>query len=94
MTIDGNLTGVARSDFYRPYNPVDALRYNPEDPDGWHFDRTRRAGEFALYDEYDPRRKITLNEDGTLNTDPEGGLAWFLNFATDEGVCGPASRAH
>jgi hypothetical protein len=51
---------VARSDYNRPFNPVDALRYNPIDVDGWHFDRTRRAGEFALYDEYDPRRKIEL----------------------------------
>jgi subtilisin-like proprotein convertase family protein/Ca2+-binding RTX toxin-like protein len=87
---EGKLIGVARSDFYRPYNPVDALRYNPEDPNGWHFDRTRRAGEFALYDEYDPRRKITLNWDGTPNTDPEGGLPWFLNFATDEGILRPS----
>ena len=37
------------------------LRFNPDDVDGWHFDRTRRAGEFALYDEYDPLRKILLN---------------------------------
>ena len=42
----GVAVGVARSDYDRPYNPVDALRYNPLDPDGWHFDRTRRAGEF------------------------------------------------
>src|SRR5207248_9667034 len=39
------LTGVARSDYGHPYNPVDSLRYNPLDPDGYHNDRTRRAGE-------------------------------------------------
>ena len=29
--------------------------------------RRRRAGQFALYDEYDPRRRITLNANGTAN---------------------------
>jgi Ca2+-binding RTX toxin-like protein len=87
---DGTLTGVTRSDYLHPYNPNDALRYNPDDPDGWHYDRTHRAGEFALYDEYDPLRKITLNNDGSLNKSETGGLAWFLNFATDEGVFVPS----
>ncbi|HYC45994.1 MAG TPA: hypothetical protein VED01_10995 [Burkholderiales bacterium] len=54
------LVGVARSDFARPYNNGDALRFNPDDPTGWHRDRTGRSGEFYLYDEYDPRRKIEL----------------------------------
>jgi len=47
----------------RLYSPVqhrDMLRYNVDDPTGWHRDRTRRSGEFALYDEYDPLRKIEL----------------------------------
>jgi Ca2+-binding RTX toxin-like protein len=56
----GLLTGVTRSDYNRPYNPGDALRFNPLDPNGWHADRTRRAGEFALYDEYDPLRKVQV----------------------------------
>jgi hypothetical protein len=51
------------------------------DIDGWHFDRTRRAGEFALYDEYDPRRKIMLNATAR-RTPTRRGLEWFLNFAT------------
>ncbi|HEX5104654.1 MAG TPA: hypothetical protein VFV87_12625, partial [Pirellulaceae bacterium] len=85
------LVGVARSDYNRPFNPVDALRYNPIDVDGWHRDSTRRAGEFALYDEYDPLRKITLNVDGTANKSDAGGLfPWFLNFSTAEGVYVPA----
>jgi hypothetical protein len=86
----GNLTGVTRSDYNRPFNPVDALRYNPLDVDGWHYDSTRRAGEFALYDEYDPLRKITLNADGTANKTDAGGLEWFLNFSTSEGTYVPA----
>jgi len=87
---NGQLTGITRSDYLRPYNPVDALRYNPVDADGWHFDRTRRAGEFALYDEYDPLRKITLNSDGTANKTNAGGKEWFLNFSTTEGTYVPA----
>jgi Ca2+-binding RTX toxin-like protein len=86
----GVLIGITRSDYGRPYNPVDALRYNPIDANGWHHDRTRRSGEFALYDEYDPMRKITLNDDGTADVSDAGGKAWFLNFATEEGVYVPA----
>ncbi|HZF78881.1 MAG TPA: hypothetical protein VEZ89_03735, partial [Rubrivivax sp.] len=82
---NGVLVGVTRSDWSRPYNAGDMLRFNPDDPDGWHADRTRRAGEFALYDEYDPLRKITLNPDGTANKTDAGGLEWFLNFTMAEG---------
>lgn len=73
------LAGVMRSDYTRPYNNGDMLRFNPVDDDGWHFDPTRRAGEFALYDEYDALRKIELNGDGTANKTATG-LEWFLNF--------------
>ena len=59
------LTGLVRSDYGHPFNPGDVLRFNPDDVDGEHVDRTRRAGEFALYDEYDPLRKILLDADGT-----------------------------
>ena len=58
------MTCLVRIDFGHPFNPGDVLRYNPDDVDGWHYDRTRRAGEFALYDEYDPRRAIRFNGDG------------------------------
>ncbi len=93
-----NLVGVARSDYNRPYNPVDALRYNPIDVEAWHFDRTRRAGEFSLYDEYDPRRKIELVVSTNGSTAYKAGEAikddrslisigqWFLNFDKSEGV--------
>ena len=53
--------GLVRIDFEHPTNPGDILRYNPDDVDGWHYDRTRRAGEFDLYDEYEPRRAIFFN---------------------------------
>ncbi|MGD8331142.1 MAG: calcium-binding protein, partial [Acidobacteriota bacterium] len=63
----GTIT-VERSDWYRPFNPGDALRFGAD-----------RAGEFALYDEFDPLRKIELNSDGTLNKTADG-MEWFLNF--------------
>ncbi len=93
------LTGVTETDYAHPFNPADALRFNPLDPDGWHFDRTRRAGEFALYDEYDPRRIVLLNNDGTADKTtviPASGVVpatarqFFLNFDKDEGVFVPA----
>jgi Ca2+-binding RTX toxin-like protein len=95
------LVGVARSDYFRPFNPVDALRYNPLDPLGWHADRTRRSGEFALYDEYDPLRKIQLVVSSTNATLLPGSAVkdvtagaqigeYFLNFNSREGVYVPA----
>ena len=80
----GALIGIARSDYSRPYNPVDVLRFNPTDVNAWHFDRTGRSGEFRLYDEYDPLRKIELNANGSANK-TANGVEWFLNFATNEG---------
>ncbi|WP_372791518.1 hypothetical protein, partial [Paraconexibacter sp.] len=45
-----------------------------------------RMGEFALYDEYDPRRRIQLAADGTATKDGTGGQ-FFLNFkAIDDGA--------
>ncbi len=45
-----------------------------------------RMGEFALYDEYDPRRKILVGSDGKATKDGTGG-EFFLNFdAVDEGA--------
>ena len=78
------LTGSTRSDYNQPFNPGNALRYNPDDLDAKKADRTRRSGEFALYDEYDPLRKIMLNPDGTL--DKTTSLReFFLNFNASEG---------
>jgi Ca2+-binding RTX toxin-like protein len=101
IVLTNGTIGVARSDYARPFNPGDALRYNPDDPDGWHFDRTRRAGEFALYDEYDPRRKIEIVVASGDSTRPVGSAVkddrgaitigeWFLNFSASEGTWVPA----
>ena len=76
----GAVIGLMRIDYGHPGNPGDVLRFNPDDPDGWHFDRTRRAGEFALYDEYNPRRTILFNPDGSV---------WVgcLTFSTNGHTC-------
>ena len=70
---------VVTISYTNPLNPGNVLGFE-----------AYRAGEFALYDEYDPLRKITLNPDGTANKTASGGLEWFLNFATNEGVYVPA----
>jgi hypothetical protein len=75
-------------------NPGDVLAFNPVDVDGQHPNNRFRAGEFRLYDEYSPRHKILLNNDGSL-WDP-GTLAppptnqFLLNFDKTEGVVRPA----
>jgi Ca2+-binding RTX toxin-like protein len=80
----GNLTGIAESDWYHPYNPGDTLRFNPIDPSGTHPPKeVGRTGQFALYNEFDPRRKILLNGDGTANKTGTG-LAWFLDLNAAE----------
>ncbi len=78
-------------------NPGDVLAFNPEDLDGQHPQNRFRAGEFALYDEYDPRRTIQLilSTDDAVNK-PVGSLykgqsgvtfgEFLLNFDETEGV--------
>jgi Ca2+-binding RTX toxin-like protein len=74
-------------------NPGDVLAFNPMDADGQHTNNRFRAGEFALYNEYDPRLKIMLE---FYDTNPEDPLAepeildFLLNFNTNEGVIRPA----
>ncbi|MFZ0529420.1 MAG: HYR domain-containing protein [Propionicimonas sp.] len=93
--------GLVRIDFGHPVNPGDVLRFNPDDINAWHYDRTRRAGEFDLYDEYEPRRAIWFNASAEVWTctaySPSGHtctssapigeypFTWFLNNAWDEG---------
>jgi Ca2+-binding RTX toxin-like protein len=79
------LAGIARSDYARPFNPGNALRYNPDDLDARRADRTRRAGEFALYDEYDPLRRIMLDATGNLDKSAAPTREFFLNFLSNEG---------
>ena len=77
-----------------PKNPGDVLAFNPLDLDGRHLNNRFRAGEFALYDEYDPLRKIQLDHLGNLwkpgNTDTP--LEFLLNFNKDEGVFRPGGN--
>ncbi len=76
-----NPTGVVETSFTRPYNDGTLLGFD------------RASGDFILYDEYDPRRLILLNANGTLSK-TGSGLAWFLtNAATDRpaGSTGTAS---
>lgn len=70
-------------------NPGDVLGFNPVDLDGQHLNNRFRAGEFFLYDEYNPLTKILLNPDGTLNKDGTG-VEFLLNFDASEGLYRPA----
>ncbi len=84
--VDGALLPNAyRSDWTRPFNPGDLLHFGM-DYDAWHDNGpiVSRLGEFALYDEYDPRRTILVNADGTANKTGTGHQ-WFLNLYSDEG---------
>ncbi|MES2098682.1 MAG: LEPR-XLL domain-containing protein [Pseudomonadota bacterium] len=82
--------GIANALVVNPthQNPGNVLAFNPEDTDGQHLNNRFRAGEFRLYDEYDPRRKILLNDNGLLNKDDTGltGKAFLLNFEKADGV--------
>ena len=69
-------------------NPGDVLAFNPEDLDGQHLNNRFRAGEFFLYDEYDPRLVILLDGTGELWKSSAQGAAYefLLNFDENEGV--------
>jgi len=69
-------------------NPGDVLAFNDQDLDGRHLNNRFRAGEFSLYDEYDPLRKIQLTASGALWKPEMGGvpLEWLLDFDQTEGV--------
>ncbi|HEX6130884.1 MAG TPA: hypothetical protein VF044_04085, partial [Actinomycetota bacterium] len=62
-----------RSDFTRPFNPGNALGYDPV------------STLLAQYDADDPRRRITLTATGALDKSATGGLPWFLDFDHLEG---------
>jgi Ca2+-binding RTX toxin-like protein len=69
-------------------NPGNVLAFNPVDLDGQHLNNRFRAGEFFLYDEYDPLRKIRLDADGNLWKDASQGdeYEFLLDFDETEGV--------
>jgi len=84
---NGNPIGLVETDFTHPFNPGNVLAFNPIDVNGQHSNRAR-AGEFALYDEYDPLRKILLNPDGTASKwtgATPTGAEYFLNFDATQG---------
>ena len=75
-------------------NPGDVLAFNPVDLDGAHSKNRFRAGEFFLYDEYNPLRKILLTATGELYVQAGGmpGVDYFeflLNFDHAEGLFRP-----
>src|SRR5262249_37266840 len=93
-----NVTGIAETDYFHPFNPGDALRFNPIDPNSKHPHIAGRTGEFALYDENDPLRKVQLivgasdpSLIGTLYKGQTGVTVgeFFLNFNQNEGVFVP-----
>ncbi len=62
----GNLIGLVRSDFTRPWNAGNILHFG-EVTNG-----SGRAGQFPYYDEFDPLRAIVLEDNGTLAKDGTG----------------------
>jgi hypothetical protein len=78
--------GLVRTDFFHPWNPGDILHFGA-DTNPWHANghTATRLGEFLLYDEYDPRREIQFNADGTVwkGTTPTGRDFFLNNDATD-----------
>ena len=94
----GNVVGVVRTDFTRPWNPGDILKFGA-DTDPWNAPKPiqSRLGEFFLYNEYDPRRVILFKQaDGSVwgpndpawsvgNPLPTGFVTYFLNLVADEG---------
>jgi len=67
-------------------NPGNVLRFNPVDVDGKGPNR-QRAGEFALYDEYNPLRRILVSTPNGWSGDlvASGGNEFILNFDPTEG---------
>lgn len=88
--------GIANALVVNPttQNPGQVLFFHPLDADGQHQNNRFRAGEFDLYNEYDPRRKILLSPTGSATTN-DTGVDFLLNFdegseASQEGVKRPA----
>ena len=77
----GNPIGLVETDFNHPWNPGDILHFGA-DTNAWHSNHhvASRLGEFLLYDEYDPRRIILFNADGSVWKGGTGQtFQYFLN---------------
>ncbi|HEX4527110.1 MAG TPA: PKD domain-containing protein [Gaiellaceae bacterium] len=61
------VAGLDETDWYHPWNPGDILHFGA-DTNPWLSNHhiQARLGEFLLYNEYDPRRAIEFNTDGTV----------------------------
>ena len=85
------LVGVVRSDFDAPVQPgrPAALRRRRRRvaPEA----QPSRAGEFALYDEYDPRREILLNADGSTVDRPAPAARVLPQLRLERGPRSPAA---
>jgi Ca2+-binding RTX toxin-like protein len=77
--------GLTISGFLRPYNPGDILKFDPIDANGQHANHRTRAGEMALYDEYNPLRKIVVAGSATGTQ-----YQFLLNFNEAEGILRPS----
>ncbi|NBP52201.1 MAG: hypothetical protein EBU70_13675, partial [Actinobacteria bacterium] len=84
--LNATFTGVVRSDFDRPFNPGDLLRYDATGYDERRPDRTGRAGEFAMYDEYSPRGRLFVDAVSGRSTLTDNGYEWLLNPSATEGT--------
>ena len=73
-------TSVVETGWNRPFNDGTLLGFDTA------------SGDFVLYDEYDPRRVILLNANGTLSK-TGAGLAWFLNNDATERPAGTTGTA-
>jgi Ca2+-binding RTX toxin-like protein len=96
------IVGLVLLDYNHPWNVGDTLHFGA-DTNPWHVNGhvADRLGEFALYNEYDPRRAILFNPNGTVwdlcnATTPsdhsciDGGVPpvaqqYFLNWDSSEG---------
>jgi len=78
--------GLVQTDFFHPFNPGDVLHFGA-DSNTWHVAHGGRSGEFLFYDEYDPRRAILFNANGTVWKTGAAPTAYqyFLNFDANDG---------
>jgi hypothetical protein len=78
--------GLVQTDFFHPFNPGDVLHFGA-DSNTWKVTHKGRGGEFLLYDEYDPRRAILFNADGSVWKTGAAPTAYqyFLNFDATDG---------
>ncbi len=90
LFVEGEVAGLVRTDFTRPWNPGNILMFMDGDPH-WNEPTPVRArtGEFYLYDEYDPRRVILFKDDGEVwkgDDSPDAYKHYFLNARDNEGA--------